>query len=114
MKPSNFHFKIGSHDITGAWAIILAILIAIPVIALVGVLLSVVFSIIGIAITFALGVAGITIIISLITLLIPKKWRNKLGIHININRSPKKNSKPTTTPDGKPIIDVDFEETKNS
>ena len=109
MKPSNFHLKIGNRDITGIWAIILTILIAIPVIALVGVLLSIVFSIVGIAITFALGVAGIAIIIGLIALLIPKKWRDKLGIYMNINKMPKK-SKPTTTPDGKPIIDVEFEE----
>lgn len=113
MKPSNFHLKIGNRDITGVWGIILAILIAIPVLALVGALLSVVFSIVGIVVTFALGIAAIAIVIALILLLIPKKWRDKLGIRVNMNSSGKKQAKPTTTPDGKPIIDVEFEENKN-
>lgn len=114
MKPSNFHLKLGNRDITGVWGIILAILIAIPVLALVGLLLSVVFSIVGVAITFALGVAAIAIVIGLIALFIPKKWRDKLGIHVHFTRSQEKASKPNTTPDGKPIIDVDFEENEEN
>lgn len=114
MKPSNFHLKLGNRDITGVWGIIVAILIAIPVLALVGFLLSVVFSIVGVAITFALGIAAIAIVIGLIALLIPKKWRDKLGIHVNFTRSHEKTSKPNTTPDGKPIIDVDFKENEEN
>ena len=110
MKPSNFYIKIGNREVRGVLGIVLAILIVIPILALVGVILSVVFSIVGIVVTAALGVALIAIIIAFLALLIPKKWREKLGIHININHHKRKPEKPNTTPDGKPIIDVDFEE----
>lgn len=112
MKPSNFHVKIGNREVRSIWGIILAILIAIPVLALVGVILSFVFSVVGIVITVALGIACIAIIIGLLSLLIPKKWRDKLGIHINFNHQKKEPAKPTTSPDGAPIIDVDFKEDK--
>ncbi|MDA3730367.1 hypothetical protein PBV87_02460 [Niameybacter massiliensis] len=110
MKLSDFHVQIGTKSINGIWAAILAIVIAIPILALVGVILAGVFSIVGVIITIALGIAGIAIIIGLLSLLIPKSWREKLGIHVNFSREHAQTSKPKTTPDGKPIIDVDFEE----
>lgn len=110
MKPSNFNVKIGNREVHGIWGILLAILIAIPVLALVGFILSVVFSIVGVVVTIALGIALIAVLIGLLSLLIPKAWREKLGIHINVHHDRSKTSKPTTTPDGKPIIDVEFEE----
>ena len=111
MKLSNFHMRIGNKEIHGIGAVLLAILILIPVIALVGFILTVVFSIVGavlsIAVTLILAVAGIAILIWLISLILPKSWREKLGVYVNFNHT---KSKPHTTPDGKPIVDVDFTE----
>ncbi|MGL4737004.1 MAG: hypothetical protein ACRCW2_06060, partial [Cellulosilyticaceae bacterium] len=65
----------------------------------------------GIAIVVALVVAAVALIIGLISLALPQKWRDKLGIHVHINRkSTHAASRPHTTPDGKPIVDVDFKE----
>ena len=110
MKPSNFHFQIGKHTISGVWAIILTFLIALPILVFIGILLSVIFSIMGIIVSLILGVAIVIVIIRFITYILPEKWHHKLSHFIHFNHSYKKNSKPRTTPDGKPIIDVDFKE----
>lgn len=115
--------KIGNKEFHGVVGIILAILIMIPVLALVGFILSLVFSALGIvlSVTFSiagvvlaigLGVALIGVIISLLSLLLPKKWRKKLGVGIHINYTHNKAKKPTQTLEGNPIVDVDFKEDK--
>lgn len=114
MKFSNFHIRIGNKEVRGIWGAILAILILIPVLALVGFILTAVFSIVGvvlgIAFTLILAVIGVAILVGLISLILPKSWREKLGIYVNFSRTKSKPHKPTTTPDGKPIVDVDFKE----
>lgn len=114
MKLSDFHLRIGNKEIRGIWGAILAVLILIPVLALVGFILTAVFSIVGvvlgIALTLILGVVGIALLFGLILLILPKSWREKLGIYVNFSHTKAKPNKPTTTPDGKPIIDVDFKE----
>lgn len=110
MKKSDFKLQIGNWQLQGILGIILAVLIMIPVLALVGLILSVVFSIVGVVLTLALGIALIAIIIGLVIWLIPPKWRSKLGINIKFGK--KSSDKAKTTPDGKEIIDVEFEEEK--
>ncbi|MGL4799742.1 MAG: hypothetical protein ACRCWY_10180 [Cellulosilyticaceae bacterium] len=124
MKKSNFNVVIGNRKLTGFWGAVVGILIAIPVLFIVGVVILLALSAAGVAITLALGAAGIAIVIgigaavigvvvALIALLLPKKWRDKLGIHINFSHThtPKK-AKSKTTADGKPIVDVDYKDEK--
>lgn len=113
MKLSNFHFQIGQHTISGIWATIFIFLIALPILAFIGILLSVIFSIMGVIITLILGIAITITIIRLIAYILPEKWRHRLSSFIPFNHLSKKKLKPNTTPDGKPIIDVDFKEDSN-
>lgn len=114
MKLSDFRIRIGNREIRGFWGALLGILMLIPALALVGFILTAVFSIVGvvlgIALTLILGVVGIALLVGLLSLILPKRWREKLGIYVNFSHTKVKPNKPTTTPDGKPIIDVDFKE----
>lgn len=114
MKPqSHFELNLFGRRLTGFWAGVMGVLIAIPVLAVVGLLLFFILSLAGVVITIGLTIAGIGLIIALLSLLLPKKWRDKLGIRFNVSHTRTGYSKKTkhdTTPDGKPIIDVDFEE----
>lgn len=110
MNLSHFKLKIGSKELTGISAILLGILILIPVLAIVGAILSVVFSIVGVVISIALGIAGLAIIIMLIAKILPKKWRDKLEVTVNWKKH--SNERPQKTVDGKTIVDVNYKDDK--
>lgn len=110
MNLSHFKLKIGNKELTGISAILLGILILVPVLAIVGAILSVIFSIVGVVISIALGIALIAIVIALIAMIIPKKWREKLGIKINWQKNA--SDHPQKTADGKTIVDVNYKDDK--
>ena len=119
MKRSQIHIKIGNRQFNGLFGILIALpilvlvgLILFGVFSFLGIALSIILSVVGVIIALALGICFIAIIIALITSILPKKWRDKLGIHVHKNSFKVKKSKPTQTPDGKPIVDVDFKEEK--
>lgn len=119
MKQSHFNVVIGNKRLTGFWGTVVGILIAIPILFIAGVIVLLALSAAGVAVTFALGIAGVAItlvlgvvaigiVVVLISLLLPQKWRDKLGMHLHSTRTQK--SKPEMTKDGKPIVDVDYKE----
>lgn len=112
MNLSNFKLKIGSKEFHGVFALVLSIIILIPVIAIVGALLSVVFSIVGMVLSFTLAVIAIGAVIALIYHFLPEKIKSKLGFSFNFTRTGTKEPKANQTSDGHPIIDVNFKEDK--
>lgn len=110
MKPSNFHLQIGKYTLSGIWAILLTCLVAIPLLALIGLILSFFFSVLGILFIIFLTIIIFMVIIRLITRIMPANWYHKLNNLFHFKYSNQKILKPKTTPDGKPIIDVNFKE----
>ncbi len=106
-EPLTMRIKIGERSFEG----ITALLLAIPLIIIVGFILSVVLSILGFVLSAFVVIAVVAIICAIIYRLIPETTRHKVQKWFEEKLS-QPSTKAKQADDGSPIIDVDYTEDK--